>query len=167
MEKTIKNIKQDNGKILTVQKEILLHVKQYYSKLFLSKTETGEGERDLVGLISSKRKLSHEKASGLDGPINISELSNVIKSIQKNKTLGIDGFPAEFFKMFWNDLKIFILRSLNESYDRGILPTSLRQTVICCLPKGNKPRNILKNWRPISLLSVLYKMTTSVQLPTD
>ena len=34
--------------------------------------------------------------------------------------------------------------------------------MISCLPKGNKPRDDLKNWRPISLTSVLYKMVTSV-----
>ena len=139
-----------------------MHVKQYYSELFSSKAKTGEGERDLEGLISSKRKLNQEKANKLDGPINISELSNVVKSMQNNKTPGIDGFPVEFLKMFCKDLKFFILRALNESYNSGILPRSLRQAVICCLPKGNKPRNIFKNWRPISLLSVLYKMTKSV-----
>ena len=35
---------------------------------------------------------------------------------------------------------------------------SLKQCIISCIPKGNKPRNLLKNWRPISLLSVIYKM---------
>ena len=64
--------------------------------------------------------------------------------------------------MFWKDLQIFILRAFNESYQEGTLRPSLRQTVISCLPKGNKPRDDLKNWRSISLTSVLYKMVTSV-----
>ena len=38
---------------------------------------------------------------------------------------------------------------------------SLRQCVISCLPKGNKPRQFFKNWRPISLLSVIYKIASS------
>ena len=38
---------------------------------------------------------------------------------------------------------------------------SLRQTLITCLPKGDKPRDNLKNWRPISLLSVVYKLASS------
>ena len=41
--------------------------------------------------------------------------------MKNNKTLGLHGFPAEFYKMFWKELQIFILRTLNES----------------CLPKGN------------------------------
>ena len=38
---------------------------------------------------------------------------------------------------------------------------TLRQCVINCLPKGNKPRHLLNNWRPISLLPVIYKIGSS------
>ena len=81
--------------------------------------------------------------------------------MKHNKTPGLDGFPAEFYKMFWKELQIFILRAVNESYQKGILPLSFCQTVISCLPKGNKPRDDLRNWRPNSLTSVSYKMITS------
>ena len=81
--------------------------------------------------------------------------------MKHNKTPGLDGFPAKFYKMFWKEFKIFTLRAVNESYQKGILPPSFCQTVISCLPKGNKRRDDLKNWRPISLTSVLYKMVTS------
>ena len=64
--------------------------------------------------------------------------------------------------MFWKDLQTFILRAFKVSYQEGTLPPSLCQTVIICLPKGNKPRNDLKNWRPVSITIVLYKMVTSV-----
>ena len=42
------------------------------------------------------------------------------------------------------------------------MPLSLCQCTIVCLPKGNKDRILLKNWRPISLLSVIYKLASSV-----
>ena len=37
-----------------------------------------------------------------------------------------------------------------------------KQGVITCLPKPNKSRHYLKNWRPISLLNVVYKLPSSV-----
>ena len=37
------------------------------------------------------------------------------------------------------------------------LPISQRLGIISCLPKGDKPREYLENWRPITLLNVLYK----------
>ena len=36
-----------------------------------------------------------------------------------------------------------------------------KQGVITCLPKPNKSRHYLKNWRPISLLNVVYKLASS------
>ena len=44
---------------------------------------------------------------------------------------------------------------------KGKLSYSLRQSLITCLPKGNKDRQFLKNWRPIVLLSVIYKMASA------
>ena len=81
--------------------------------------------------------------------------------MKNNKCPGIDGFQSEFFKVFWGKLKYFVLRALNESYISGQLSISLRQCVISCLPKGDKPRHLLKNWGPISLLSVIYKIASS------
>ena len=63
--------------------------------------------------------------------------------------------------LFWGKLKYFILRALNHAYEIGKMSISLRQCIINCLPKGNKPRHFLKNWRPISLLSVIYKIGSS------
>ena len=37
-----------------------------------------------------------------------------------------------------------------------------KQGVITCLPKPNKSRHYLKNWRPISLFSVVYKLASSI-----
>ena len=43
-------------------------------------------------------------------------------------------------------------------YRKKELPISQRLGIISCLPKEDKPRQFLKNWRPITLLNVLYKM---------
>ena len=76
------------------------------------------------------------------------------------KCPGIDGFPSEFLKVFWVKLKFFVLRSLNEGFLAEKFFISLRQCIISCLPKGDKPRHFLKNWRLVSLLSVVYKIAS-------
>ena len=81
--------------------------------------------------------------------------------MKNNKTPGIDGFPSEFFKVFWVKLKYLVLNALNHCYEKGMLSISMRQTIINCIPKGDKARDNIKNWRPISLLSVLYKLASS------
>ena len=41
------------------------------------------------------------------------------------------------------------------------MPLTQRQGIITCIPKGDKDRKELKNWRPISLLNIIYKLTTT------
>ena len=53
-----------------------------------------------------------------------------------------------------------MLRSLNYAYKKREFSPSLRTCIISCIPKGDKPREYLKNWRPISLLSIPYKIAS-------
>ena len=78
--------------------------------------------------------------------------------MKNNKSPGLDGYSTEFFKVFWPQLGTFFLNYINYSYNKGILTDSLTQGLITCLPKPGKPRNLIKNWRPISLLNTTYKL---------
>ena len=105
--------------------------------------------------------MTKSESDSLEGEITILELSNALSKMKNNKTPGIDGYPADFFKVFWAKIKYFVLRSINQGFENGKFSTSMRQCIINCLPKGNKPRHFLKNWRPISLLNVTYKLASS------
>ena len=96
------------------------------------------------------------------GPNTIyEELLLALKKKSINRSPGLDGFTVEFYKMFFIDLSWYLLRSINESYDSNNLSVSRKRGVITLLPKGNKPQEFLKNWRPISLLNVSYKIASS------
>ena len=81
--------------------------------------------------------------------------------MKNEKSPGLDGFTEEFLKFFWIDIGIFVLRSLNYDYAKGSLSVTQTQGIITCLPKPNKCRYYLKNWRPISLLNVVYKLASA------
>ena len=81
--------------------------------------------------------------------------------MSNNKSPGSDGFSSEFLKMFWKELGHFIVRSLNYGYDCGELSITQKQGIITCIPKEGKPRQYMKNWRPISLLNVIYKIASA------
>ena len=102
--------------------------------------------------------LSENDANSLEGCLTINKISKALKAMKNQKCPGIDGFPADFFKVFWAKLKFFVLRSLNCGYNTGQMSISLRQCIISCLPNGDKLKQFLKNWRPIS---VVYKIASS------
>ena len=80
--------------------------------------------------------------------------------MKNNKSPGMDGISSEFLKVFWGKLKFLVTNALNSCFQKGKLSTTLRQCIITLLPKGNKDRSQLKNWRPISLLCVVYKLAS-------
>ena len=96
----------------------------------------------------------------LEGKISYEEASKTLLSMSNNKSPGSDGFTAEFFKLFWKNIGHFVIRSLNYGYDTGELSNTQKQGIITCIPKEGKPRQYLKNWRPISLLNVVYKIAS-------
>ena len=103
-------------------------------------------------------KLEPNDSTSLDKGISEGEVLEVLKSMKYNKSPGSDGFTVEFLKMFWKDLKLLIVNAINCICLKKELPVSQRLGIISCIPKGNKPRQFLKNWRPITLLNVLYKL---------
>ena len=63
----------------------------------------------------------------------------------------------EFFVAFWDVLGADLVVTLNASFVAGFLPFSLRGALITLIFKKGDPLDH-KNWRPISLLNVDYKM---------
>ena len=80
--------------------------------------------------------------------------------MKHNKSPGSDGFTTEFFKSFWKQLGTFIVRSINTGYFKGQLSITQRQGIIICIPKPEKPKHFIENWRPISLLNIIYKIAS-------
>ena len=53
------------------------------------------------------------------------------------------------------------MRSINEGFEKQCLSISQRQGIIVCIPKEGKPKQFIKNWRPITLLNVVYKIASA------
>ena len=57
---------------------------------------------------------------------------------------------------------MFIIKYINFSFQTGMLSVSQRLGIITVIPKGDKDKTFLKNWRPLTLLNSLYKMISGV-----
>ena len=159
--KTIFKITKDDGSVINKQEEILKEIQSFYKELY-SFREVGR-DIDIDNIlynINDYVKLEHEDKTRLEGEITSDEIITVLKKMKNNKSPGSDGFSIEFFKFFHRDLINFITRAINEGYREGKLSVTQRQGLITCLPKGDKPKQFLKNWRPITLLNVIYKLAS-------
>jgi hypothetical protein len=69
--------------------------------------------------------------------------------MQNGKSLGTDGLPVEFYKIFWKNIKKLVMKSFSYSYENENMSISQKQSIITLLPKKNNDVRFLKNWRPI------------------
>ena len=160
--KTISRL-QVNDSIINDPKEILCKQKCFYQNLYSSNLHC-ESTQALDTFLKEENitKLSDGMKNKCEGQIIESEAKLAIRNMKNNKTPGSDGFSAEFYKFFWTDIGSFLLRSLNMAITTDELSLTQKQGIITCMPKGDKPRQFLKNWRPITLLNVDYKILSSI-----
>jgi len=162
--KTIKRLVVNDTEVYD-QTEIISEQKLYYQNLYSCKQVDDVNKTVFCNMFLKEehiQRLTDTQSKQGEGCIQLSEIKQVLKGMGNGKSPGSDGFTGEFYKFFFPDLGHFLLRSLNHAFSSGELSITQKQGVITCLPKGDKPREYLKNWRPISLLNVDYKILSGV-----
>ena len=161
--KIIPKLERKDGKVITDQFEILNDAKMFYEDLYSNKDNNlTDIDLDSLFINTNIRKLNTEESNKLEGLLTYKEASLTLKTMANNRSPGSDGFGADFFKMFWNNLGHFIVRSLNFGFLKGELSITQREGIITCIPKENKPRHYITNYRPISLLNCIYKIASGI-----
>ncbi len=158
--KTMTQLKVDN-KIVTDHKKILEAQRDYYKNLYSARPVDEETSKAFL-CDRYVKKLNDAQQEMCEGLITLAEVKKTLAGMANNKSPGSDGFTAEFYKFFINDLGSYMVRSLNCSYHKGVLSETGRLGILSCIPKGNQPREYLKIWRPISLLNIDYKILSGV-----
>ena len=104
-------------------------------------------------------KLSNEEKHSLEENLTNKEMLYSLKRMNNNSAPGSSGFTTSYYKVFWRDIGDFLVRSLNCA--SGELSASFKQGIITCIPKGDKHKMYLKNWKHISRLNVAYKIASA------
>ena len=88
---------------------------------------------------SNMIKLKNEEANRIEGLLTYKEISDILYNMKYGDSPGLSGFSAAFFKVFWRQLWIFVLKSLNLGCKIGELSITQTLGIITCIPKENKP----------------------------
>jgi hypothetical protein len=85
------------------------------------------------------------------------KLFQAVKAMAKGKAPGNDGIPMEFFHSMWSTIGKDFHRMIRKNIKEKQLHLRVTKGLICLMPKEGDVKD-LKYWRPITLLTVFYKI---------
>ena len=155
-ETKVEEIRGPDGEMKTDTSEIAEVFKDFYRDLY-TQDYINENDQDNFLRDIGLSCLNQEEKGKSSSALTLGELKVALSKLPNGKSPGSDGLTTEFYKHFWDVLGNDLLEVMTSSYDRGLLTKSQRLASIKCLPKKGDISDV-KNWRPISLLNVDYKI---------
>ena len=112
---------------------------KFYKDLYTTKKVNDTVQNKL--LLKVKTKITVEEKRELDEPFLEEEMKKTLDYLPLGKSPRLDGYPIEFYKEYWEDIKILFMGYLREGKDQGL--SSIRNvSVTKLIHKRKQGKNI-------------------------
>ncbi|KAF3775675.1 R-linalool synthase [Nymphaea thermarum] len=101
--------------------------------------------------------LSVSCAIALERPFHHQEIKNAVWALGSGKAPGIDGFPIEFFRTFWEVCSADVFAFCDEFASNSVFLKEFNQATCVPVPKHPNPTDVT-HFRLISILGAPYKI---------
>jgi hypothetical protein len=135
------------------------HIEEYYKKLF-GREERGELRLER-NFWESEGSLTEAEAAILVEPFTEKEIKNALDDMNTSSAPGPDGLSVEFYKCFWEQVRISVLEMFRKLYNGELDLSRINYGLISLILKLKEANNI-KQYKQICLLGVDYKWFTKV-----
>uniref|UniRef100_A0A803NJ60 Reverse transcriptase domain-containing protein n=1 Tax=Cannabis sativa TaxID=3483 RepID=A0A803NJ60_CANSA len=155
----ITSLKTEDGSTFTSKADMSNVIQDYFSNLF--KASFIDSNTLDATLATIHVSVTMDMNATLLKPFTKEDAQLALHSMGPDKSSGIDGMSAMFYQNNWdivgNKVTSAVLSVLNDGAD----PTPLNSTIITLIPKIRKAQ-YMKDFRPISLCSVVSKLITKI-----
>ncbi|PJE77730.1 hypothetical protein CI610_03342 [invertebrate metagenome] len=149
----------DTSSSVSNSSDILTAFRDFYVKLF---TEEAINFELADSFCENLPRLNALDMSMCEGPIEKQEILVALRHMRNNKSPGSDGLTKEFYLTFFDLLGDQLVLLYNAVFQRGELCDTQKLSYISLLCKDPNNSCNMKNWRPISLLNIDYKILSKV-----
>ncbi|XP_048481070.1 uncharacterized protein LOC125489368, partial [Plutella xylostella] len=148
-------LRSADGNIVASKPEVLAEIEGFYGQLYAS-----HAQKSVAQLTDSRAPLIRHYTDDIPDD-DISDIRIAIEQLKNNKAPGEDGITTELLKAGGIAILEQLQRLFNSVLHNGITPEAWSESVVVLFfKKGDK--TLLKNYRPIWLLSHVYKRFSRV-----
>ena len=152
----ITSLDDDAGNKVTSEQGLKEVARNYFVNIFQQQASDFSSVIDVI-----HPSISVNDNDILTTPFTKAEFRDAIFSMHPDKCSGPDGYSPGFYQHFWTLCGDDIFQECCGWLDTGQFPPDLNITNIALIPKGSSQVS-MKDWRPIALCNVLYKIISKV-----